>query len=99
MKVRILLYSLVCFVSCTWLSCTEDGNGLAYETDTALIIQFNGEESGFSRAISDQEKLFDTQVHDLHVFIFDSEGNIIPKEDGGIVIGISHKMTLTSRVL
>lgn len=83
MKVRILLYSLVCFVSCTWLSCTEDGNGLAYETDTALIIQFNGEESGFSRAISDQEKLFDTQVHDLHVFIFDSEGNIIPKEDGG----------------
>lgn len=76
MKARFLLYSLISLLSYICISCTEEDNQL-FPTSETLTIHLDMGNSNFSRAISEEEEQYDWQIEDLHVFIFDADGNIV----------------------
>lgn len=77
MKARFLLYSLISLLSYICISCTEEDNQLFPTSETGLTIHLDMGNSNFSRAISETEEQYDWQIEDLHVFIFDADGNIV----------------------
>lgn len=77
MKARFLLYSLISLLSYVCISCTEEDNKLSPISETGLTIHLDMGNSNFSRAISEAEEQYDWQIEDLHVFIFDADGNIV----------------------
>lgn len=77
MKARFLLYSLISLLSYICISCTEEDNKLSPISETGLTIHLDMGDSNFSRAISEAEEQYDWQIEDLHVFIFDADGNIV----------------------
>lgn len=77
MKARFLLYSLISLLSYICISCTEEDNKLSPISETGLTIHLDMGNSNFSRAISEAEEQYDWQIEDLHVFIFDADGNIV----------------------
>lgn len=77
MKARFLLYSLISLLSYICISCTEEDNQLFPTSETGLTIHLDMGNSNFSRAISKTEEQYDWQIEDLHVFIFDADGNIV----------------------
>ena len=77
MKARFLLYSLISLLSYICISCTEEDNQLFPTSETGLTIHLDMGNSNFSRAISEAEEQYDWQIEDLHVFIFDADGNIV----------------------
>lgn len=77
MKARFLLYSLISLLSYICISCTEEDNKLSPISETGLTIHLDMGNSNFSRAISETEEQYDWQIEDLHVFIFDADGNIV----------------------
>lgn len=76
MKARFLLYSLISLLPYICISCTEEDNKLSPISET-LTIHLDMGNSNFSRAISEAEEQYDWQIEDLHVFIFDADGNIV----------------------
>ena len=76
MKARFLLYSLISLLPYICISCTEEDNKLSPISET-LTIHLDMGNSNFSRAISEAEEQYDWQIENLHVFIFDADGNIV----------------------
>lgn len=79
MNAKIFIYCCISLLSYICISCTDEDNRLSSISETGLTIHLDLGNSSFSRGISDNEKLNDQQIDDLHVFIFDSDGNIVSR--------------------
>lgn len=79
MNAKFLLYCFISLLSYMFISCSEEDNNLSPIPEAGLAIHLDMGNSNFTRVISDSEMLYDWQVDDLHVFIFDSDGNIVSR--------------------
>lgn len=79
MNAKFLLYCFISLLSYICISCSEEDNNLSPISEAGLAIHLDMGNSNFTRVISDSEMLYDWQVDDLHVFIFDSDGNIVSR--------------------
>lgn len=79
MNAKIFIYCCISLLSYICISCTDEDSRLSPISETGLTIHLDLGNSSFSRGISDNEKLNDQQIDDLHVFIFDSDGNIVSR--------------------
>lgn len=77
MNARFLIYCFFSLLSYICISCTEEDDKLFPISETGLTIHLDMGNSNFSRAISETEEQYDWQIEDLHVFIFDADGNIV----------------------
>lgn len=82
MNARFLIYCFFSLLSYICISCTEEDDKLFPISETCLTMYLDMGNNGFSRALSERETLFDSRIQDLHVFIFDAEGNIVPRGEG-----------------